>query len=281
MAHIPHTHDPDKPHETRETPDMQDSLDLALATAEAAARETGAFLLSRRGQARVEHPKAARDDLLDVDLEAEAIILRRLRIAFPTYGIDSEEAGSDAEPRGRTWIIDPLDGSANFQHNNPTFGVAIGLVEGAITVLAAIYLPAFDEMYTAIRGRGARRNFQPIYVSATGTLAEAIIHVGDFATSGNDADNQPRVNAVARLANAAYRVRMVGTAATDFAYVASGRADGLVMYRSHPWDINAGRLLVEEAGGRVSAVVDEKDVVFNVYTNGLIHDELCTLLNHA
>src|SRR5579859_4998026 len=99
MAHMPHTHDPDNPHETPETPDMQDSLDLALATAEAAAREAGAFLLSRRGQARVEHPKAARDDLLDVDLEAEAIILRRLRAAFPTYGVDSEEAGSDAEPR--------------------------------------------------------------------------------------------------------------------------------------------------------------------------------------
>jgi myo-inositol-1(or 4)-monophosphatase len=272
MAHIPHTHNP------HETPETHDSLDLALAAAEAAAREAGAFLLSRRGQARVEHPKAARDDLLDVDLEAEAIILRRLRTAFPTYGIHSEEAGSDAEPRGRTWIIDPLDGSANFQHNNPTFGVAIGLVEGVTTMLAAIYLPAFDEMYTAIHGRGARRNFQPIHVSATGMLAEAIIHVGDFATSGNDAENRPRVSAVARLANAAYRVRMVGTAATDFAYVASGRADGLVMYRSHPWDINAGRLLVEEAGGRTSTATDEGEVIFNVYTNGHIHAELCNLL---
>lgn len=259
-----------------ETPD---TLTRARDTAVAAAHDAGTFLLTKRGHAQVQHKKALHDDLLDVDLQAEAIILHRLGQAFTAYGIQSEETGPTNHHTTYTWIVDPLDGSANFQHTNPIFGIAIGLVKKGVTLLSAIYLPTFDEMYTAIRGRGAECNGKPIHVSPIATLAEAIIHVGDFAKTGDHADNAPRVATVSRLADTAYRVRMIGTAATDFAYMACGRADGLVMYTSHPWDTKAGSLLVAEAGGITTTITDETGETFNICSNGHIHEELITLIS--
>ena len=254
------------------------TLNLALETAKAAARDAGMYLLEKLGSAHVLYKKALRDDLLDTDLESEAIILIKLRENFPNSNILSEEAGETNVDSIYQWIIDPLDGSANFQHGIPIFGISIGLRVNNVTTLGVIYLPTRDEMFTAVRGQGATLNGHSISVSSISSLNEAIIQVGDFATDGDHKENERRSVAIARLGNTIRRVRMIGTAATDLAYIACGRADALVMFINHSWDVEAGRLLVSEAGGIVSSGRDSFGGVLTIYGNGFIHHQLSELL---
>ncbi len=254
------------------------TLNLALETAKAAAREAGLFLLEKQRNTHVLYKKASRDALLDADLESEALILKKLRENFPTSSILSEEAGEIHTDSNYQGIIDPLDGSANFQHGSPIFGISIGLRVNNITTLGVIYLPTHDEMFTAVRGQGALLNGLPISVSNVSSLNEAIIHVGDFAKTGDLQENERRGTTLGRLGKAVGRVRMIGTVATDLAYVACGRADALVMFSTHSWDVEAGRLLVSEAGGIVSSGRDSFGGVLTIYSNGFIHHQLSELL---
>jgi len=245
---------------------------LAYESAMAAAREAGAYLITKQRHVQVLYKKALRDDLLDADLEAEAIILNILRLSFPTFDIFSEEA---EEENGKTqcqWIVDPLDGSANFQHGSPLFAISISLIVNKTSVLGIVYLPALNEMFTAIHGRGAALNGHTIHVSRTSLLNEAIVHMGDFAKNGNVDANRHRTATITRLANEVGRVRMIGTAATDLAYLACGRADALIMYSNHPWDVEAGSLILEEAGGTGSILGGAKAMF--IYSNGHIHHQL-------
>jgi len=252
-----------------------DTLIRALETAKKAASEAGQFLQEKRGKVKVLTKKALRDDLLDVDLIAEEIIISRLREDFPQYDILSEEAGCPYGHCPNRWIIDPLDGSYNFQHGNPTFAISISLVLNDITVVGVVYLPLQEEMFTAIRGQGAQLNDQPIHVSPTSQLGDSIIHVGDFAKDGNVSDNQERLLDIARLANNVGRVRMIGTAATDLAFVACGRAEALVVHNALPWDVEVGCLLVDEAGGKVYRFREEKSERYlMICSNENIHGQL-------
>lgn len=160
------------------------SLDLTmeLEVAQQAARAAGAYLLQRLGVAQPGKVKAARDIQLDVDLGAERILLEAITTEFPDDHILSEEAGGSEYTHGRRWIVDPLDGSFNFQHGYPLFGSIIALQIDQSTTLGVIYLPTSDEMYTAIRGQGAFRNEAPLRASTTSTLSDAIVHVSDFAS---------------------------------------------------------------------------------------------------
>ena len=256
------------------------SLDLSreLAVAQAAARTAGAYLLERRGAAQPGKVKAARDIQLDVDLGAERIVLDAIQADFPDDQILSEEAGGASHAHGRMWIVDPLDGSFNFQHGYPLFGTIIALQVDQVTAMGAIYLPTTDEMYTAIRGQGAFRNGSALRASATATLDEAIVHVSDFSVGGDPAENHQRLRIMSTLADAVGRVRLNGTAAGDFAWVAGGWSDGLVMYSTHPWDVAAGALLVEEAGGIVTRVRMPDGHDAYVGGNHQLHGDLARLV---
>jgi myo-inositol-1(or 4)-monophosphatase len=257
-----------------------DTLFKALETAKKAAREAGQFLQENRGKVEVLTKKALRDDLLDVDLKAEEIIISRLREDFPEYGILSEEIRSENKDFPNRWIIDPLDGSYNFQHGNPTFAISISLVLENSTTLGVVYLPLQNEMFTAISGHGAHLNGQSIHVSLTPLLNDSIVHVGDFAKDGNTRDNKERLKDIAQLANAVGRVRMIGTAATDLAYVACGRAEALVVHNAHPWDIEVGRLLVSEAGGKVNSLqYDKSGRRLVICSNEYIHAQLLGVIS--
>lgn len=252
---------------------------MELEVAQQAARAAGAYLLQRLGVAQPGKVKAARDIQLDVDLGAERILLEAITTEFPDDHILSEEAGGSEYTHGRRWIVDPLDGSFNFQHGYPLFGSIIALQIDQSTTLGVIYLPTSDEMYTAIRGQGAFRNEAPLRASTTSTLSDAIVHVSDFSVTGDPADNQQRLHVMATLANAVGRVRMGGTAAGDFAWLAAGWTDGLVMYSTHPWDVEAGALLVEEAGGIVTRVSmpDGKDAY--VGGNPILHEHIARVVS--
>lgn len=262
------------------------TADQALDAAIAAAREAGTLLLPLLGRAEVLLQKSARDELLDADLLAEAAILGYLRQRFPAWGALSEERGRvppAMPPDAGTleWVIDGLDGSANFQHGDPTFGIAICLTSDGIPLLAVIYLPAHDELYAAVRGRGATLNGTRIAVSKTAEADRAIIHIGDFSKRGDRSVNRERLAIVGTLADAVARVRLVGSAAVDLAYVSCGRADVALLALGHPWDIEAGRLLVTEAGGNWEEVVSAAGCAYGVFSNGRLNSAISHELRKA
>ncbi|MHB8599774.1 MAG: inositol monophosphatase family protein [Ktedonobacteraceae bacterium] len=259
-------------------PDDSDTLQKALNAAKIASLKAGKFLKRNQGKVHVLHKKSLRDDLLDADLGAEHIIIDILREAFPSYDILSEETNVVNYGYDHRWIIDPLDGSTNFQHGNPSFGVSISLLINDVTTIGVIYLPRLEEMFTVILGQGAYLNERPIHVSKTANLNDAIVHVGDFAKDGNVRDNLERLQDISRLANSVARVRMIGTAAADLAYIACGRADAHIVHNALPWDIEIGRLLIKEAGGDISFYESETGGYIAVCSNGHIHQSLLDIM---
>ena len=249
-----------------------DQADLPkwIEIAEAAAHQAGDYLLKKLGTAKVASRKSALDDLLDADLEAEHLILTTLREASPQMGILSEESGQEGT-KECYWLVDPLDGSANFQHGSPLFAISIALISQHTTLCGVIYLPTRDEMFIAIQGQGAFLNGTRIRVSSIDVLDQAIVHVGDFARDNHTRETEERLKDLFTLASRVRRIRMIGTAATDLAYVACGRADLLVHHATHSWDIEAGKLLVVEAGGEVSTWQTHLDTTLSIYSNGAIH----------
>lgn len=260
----------------REATPMNTNFSEILQIAETAAREAGAYLLQKLGSAKIEYEKALHDDLLDADLEAERIILTKLQKETPEIGMLSEEAGQKAADRNY-WIVDPLDGSANFQHGSPFFGIAIALVIDKVTMGGVIYLPTQNEMFTAMKGQGASLNNKRFHVSRTSSLEKSIVHIGDFAKGHASQTISEQVRDITELATRVYRVRMIGTAATDLVSVACGRADLLVNHATAPWDIEAGKLILLEAGGKATTRrISNRTLA--IYSNGVIHQEAEDLL---
>lgn len=255
----------------------QPDLPTFLKIGETAVRNAGTYLYQKLGEAKITYQKALHDDLLDVDVEAEQIILTYLRQKTPQLEILAEET-APSETYRNYWIVDPLDGSANFQRGNPFFAIALALVLNQTTVGSIIYLPIHNEMFTAILGQGAFLNGKHIQVSRTNTLDRAIVHLGDFAKGNDQQAIYERINDTSALIASAYRVRMIGTAATDLAYLACGRADLLVNHAASPWDIEAGKLLILEAGGKASTKKYENRTI-HIYSNSNIHQETENLLN--
>jgi myo-inositol-1(or 4)-monophosphatase len=258
-------------------PPTDADLSQAAKIATLAAREAGKYLVGKLGKARIEYQKAPRDNMLDVDLKAEQIILDILRQHFPDYGILSEEAGGEREDQPYYWIVDPLDGSANFEHGSSIFTISIALVLHQSAMVGVIYLPVSDEIFTAIYGQGATLNGQPISLSQTGKVEEAIIHIGEFERFGSEVSRE-QIKELTIVADHASRIRILGTSCMDLAWVACGRADAFIMHGGHPWDVKAGRVILEEAGGKISSHQYHNGSVLTLYTNGLIHQELSDLL---
>ncbi len=248
---------------------MQSDLSGMIEIAETAAHKAGAYLSQKLGSAEVAYQKTSHDDLLDADLEAERIILTALHEETPHLGILSEEAGFQGDQQ-HYWIVDPLDGSANFQHGNPFFAIAIALVIDQITVGSIIYLPMQNEMFSALQHKGAFLNGKRIVVSQTSRLSDTVAHIGDVAKGNNAEAISERMNDLTILAMSVQRLRMIGTAATDLAYLACGRADLLINHATEPWDIEAGKLLLFEAGGKATRK-HFSNRIMTLYSNGFIH----------
>ena len=196
--------------------------------------------------------KRHNDFVTEVDKSAEQAIIDILHRAYPDHAILAEESGATAGTAGEseyTWIIDPLDGTTNFIHGFPQYAVSIGLKHKGVLAQGVVYDPTKNELFTATRGRGAYLNDRRIRVSKRTQLNETLIGTGfpfrDFA----DLDEYlPMFREItARTAG----IRRAGAAALDIAYVAAGRLDGFWEMGLSPWDMAAGALLVQEAGGLV------------------------------
>jgi myo-inositol-1(or 4)-monophosphatase len=214
----------------------------------AAARRAGEIQLAGlRGPIDVRQT-TAHDVKLQMDVECEEAIRDIIRCAFPDDAVLAEEGGGAIDEDAPTWIVDPLDGSVNYSRRIPFFCVSIAVRQYGQDLLGVIYAPVFDELYVAEAGKGAWLNRERLRVSDVSRLADAIIAVG----CGKSASTLiPMVETVRDLAFTARKVRMLGAAALDLAYVAAGRLDGFFECGLRTWDIAAGNLLIREAGGRV------------------------------
>lgn len=225
----------------------QDLLEVAVRAAEAGASE----LQERFRTVGLEVEAKAENDLVtSADRASERAVLAVLREAFPSHAILAEEDGRSNVGGELEWVVDPLDGTNNFLQGLPMFCVSIACLEGGEPVAAVVLDPLRAERYTATRGGGAFRNGQPLRVSGSESLEGAFLATGypfrAHATLDLYLDLFRSVFLRARA------IRRCGSAALDLAYTAAGVYDGFFEFRLSPWDLAAGVLLIEEAGGRVS-----------------------------
>jgi myo-inositol-1(or 4)-monophosphatase len=173
-------------------------------------------------------------------------------VETPGIGFLGEEEGQSSDGTILRWALDPIDGTANFIAGVPLFAIALGLVDDHQSLAGIIEVPALRERYFAISGRGATLNDQQIHVRQTDQLIDAVVAIGDYTVSARAANIRPLQLAITRyLATGAQRVRMVGSAAIDLAWLASGRFDATIMLSNKPWDTAAGVVIAREAGAEV------------------------------
>lgn len=237
-------------------PAASQDLRALLPAAFEAADEASAMMRTRRPVTLTE--KSDRDLVSDVDVAIERAIRRRLATASPGIAFLGEEEGRSGDPAaGWVWTLDPIDGTSNFAHGLPLCTTSLALLRDGRPVLAVIDAPFLGHRYHAIEGRGAYTsgpgvNGARLSVARTARLRDAVVAIGDYAV-GEDADrkNEARLAVTTRLAAQVHRIRMLGTAALDLAWVAEGRLDASVTLGNKPWDTSAGVLIAREAGASV------------------------------
>jgi len=196
--------------------------------------------------------KSINDFVSEVDFRAEQEIIRAVQKAYPAHAIHAEESGKSGNNEEYTWIIDPLDGTTNFLHGFPQFAVSIAVKYRDKLEHAIIYDPTKDEIFSASRGNGAQLNDRRIRVTPRKSLNGALLGTGIPFRENQDLNHYLETFKV--LLKDTAGVRRAGSAALDLAYVAAGRLDGFWEFGLQPWDMAAGCLLVQEAGGIVSDI---------------------------
>jgi myo-inositol-1(or 4)-monophosphatase len=251
--------------------DQKSRLEVALR----AARRAGSYLAGQyeSANARGVYYKGRIDVVTACDYESQRLVVEEIRQAFPTTNILSEEGMAAVAPASHDlWVLDPLDGTTNFVHGVPHFAVSIAWQGDGVSQVGVICDALRDQLYWATLGGGAFRDGQPVHVAGTTKLDEALIASGfPYDIASTTRDNLREWAAVARRARS---VRSLGAAALDMAWVACGRLDAHWELDLEPWDMAAGALLVEEAGGTVTGARGEP---FDPYrrsllaSNGLVH----------
>lgn len=228
----------------------------------------------------------ATDIVTVADRETEALIVSTLLEQYPTHHIQGEEGGgmgADADTAEYVWYIDPLDGTTNFASKIPHFSVSIALADNQLNPLVgAVYDPNRDELYSAIKGEGAWLNGKPIHVSPTLDLGNSIVVSGFPYHKWTNPDNN--LKEWSRFVVRTRGMRRTGSAALDACYVAVGRFEGYWERYINSWDIMAGALIVQEAGGKISnykgevtpTLLDDREIVMS---NGHIHPAMVELLS--
>ena len=213
------------------------------------AREAGALVANYHERHVPFELKGEFDLVTEADRASEKLIVERLRSHFPSHAIVAEEGGGHESSSEYRWFVDPLDGTTNFAHGFPMFCVSMGLERAGELIAGVVYDPIHQELFTAERGAGAFLNNHRIHVSAAARVTDSLASTGFPSRKRHHNIN---IHFYYQLAMASHGVRRTGSAALDLAFVASGRLDFFWEFGLKPWDMAAGALLVEEAGGRVS-----------------------------
>lgn len=252
---------------------IQDVIDIAT--------EAGLFLKANVGKVRTIERKLGQETNLvtEVDRASEALIKERIRAKYPGHAILGEESGGTLSGAETVWIIDPLDGTTNFTHGLPIYGVSIGVQHRGELVAGVVYDPSQEELFSAEKGSGAFLNGQPLRVSGQSSIGESLLVTGfPYNIRENPFNAVEHFTAFLMQAQA---VRRLGSAALDLCYVAAGRFDGFWEVALNSWDMAAGMLCVREAGGLVTNFRGKEMKVSGrdlLATNGKIHEAMMAVL---
>jgi len=242
-----------------------------------AAQKGGAILKENFGRKYRVIRKSPKEMVSMVDMQSQKTILEVLESHFPGYGIITEEKRENPQGHGKTWIIDPMDGTHNYIAGLPFSGISIGLADGDEFLLGVIFFPMEDRLYYAVKGQGANLNKQPVSVSDNMELSKAMVTF----------DNQFHLNEKSfqyykRLAERAFTTRILGTATNDVCMTAEGKIDGRIWVNTKICDIAAGIVILTEAGGSITnfdgtaCTLESRKVVAS---NGKIHNQLLEIVN--
>lgn len=221
----------------------------------------------------------------EFDRASERLIIEKIRARHPSHAFLAEESGPSANMQDADvlWVIDPLDGTTNFAHNIPIFSISIAAMRGGETLCGVIYQPMTRELFVAEKGRGAFLNDLPIQVSATSRFAGGLGATG-FPRNMNE-NPFGCIDSFIKVLKSGTLMRNFGSSSINIAYVAAGKIDAYWAISLYAWDIAAGKLLVEEAGGKVTSYQGGSyDVLSNtplVASNGIVHEELLSYLQYA
>jgi myo-inositol-1(or 4)-monophosphatase len=244
------------------------------------AKEAGQILREGYGQVHQVTNKGAIDLVTEIDQRSEDFLTAKIQQKYPQHSIVGEENGIQrGNSGGLTWYIDPLDGTSNYVHGLPMFSVSIAFSRQGKTELGVVYDPMMDECFSAQRGRGAFLNERPIHTSQVQELLQAMLVTG-FPYDVHDSHTN-----IAEFTNfvlTSQAVRRLGSAALDICYVANGRLDGYWEFKMKPWDVAAGILILEEAGGKAT-LMDGSELqltpLINVLAaNPLLHPKMVEVL---
>lgn len=249
--------------------------DLLLIT-----REAGVIVREGFGKNfQIEFKTGDNNLVTEIDKKSEQTIIEFIQKKYPAHGILAEERGELKKDSEYLWVIDPLDGTTNFAHGLPIFSVSIGLQKNNKIIAGAVYDVMQDIMYSSESGSGAFANEKKIYVSKRESISQSMLVTGfPYNVKDNPENAFERFETLTRNTRA---VRRLGSAAIDFCYVAAGVFEGFWEVHLHPWDICAGKLIVEEAGGLVTDFDGNKIDIFSkriLASNSFVHNKMIELL---
>lgn len=242
-----------------------------------AAKRAGSILREMQGRVHVEY-KGPIDLVTNADRAAERAIIESIRVAYPDHAVAAEESGDDGV-HACCWHIDPLDGTTNYAHGLPLYAVSVAMAHAGEVQVGVVYIPATDELFVAERGGGAYCNGAAIRVSTIDALGQSLLVTG-FPYSVHK-DGMSNLDHFVNFQMRTQAVRRQGSAALDLVRVAQGAFDGYWETSLHPWDMAAGALMVEEAGGRLSTLRGEAwnlEQPQIVATNGHLHEAMLAVL---
>jgi myo-inositol-1(or 4)-monophosphatase len=247
------------------------------------ARQAGKILCDLYGKRHQIHHKGLVDLVTEADHQSEEYLLSKIRQCYPSHTIITEESGHLEGQDDFCWFIDPLDGTINYAHDLPFFAVSLGYAEHGQMKTGVVYNPMSEECFSAERGKGAWLNDEPIHVSEITDLIQSLLATGfPYDTHSAIHTNLENFN---RLTRRSQGVRRFGSAALDLGYVAAGRLDGYWEIKLGPWDLAAGVLIVEEAGGVVTSLEGDPNYMKSPYSvlaaNPALHPLLLAALHEA
>lgn len=253
-----------------------------IEAAKETALEAGALLKEGFGTSYQIQTKWGQQNLVtEYDIASQKLILSKIKGYFPTHQFLAEEEDINDPPSDEIrWIVDPLDGTVNFAHNIPLFSVSIAAAKGNEILAGVVYQPMLEELYIAEKGSGAYLNGHKLAVSASSSFEKVMLSTGfPYDVAQNPLGCIDRFAKMARLGSP---IRRMGVASLDLAYIAAGRFDIFWEAGLQPWDMAAGKLLIEEAGGKVTLYDGSEHPIYQylplLATNGHLHETMVSYL---
>ena len=229
---------------------------------------------------KISYKKGLFNLVTDLDKKVEKLIVKEIKKQFPNHSIVGEESGLHKNDPTYQWFIDPIDGTTNFAHRYPCFCISIALVKNGVIEFGLVKNPETNDLYSAIKNKGAKLNGKKIKVSNAKRLKDSLLATG-FSYRRSRSIKKNNLNNFCKLTLITHGVRRDGSAAMDLCYVASGKLDGFWELNLSPWDVAAGVLILKEAGGKITRF---KGKEYNIYakeivaTNGKLHKALLNKL---